>query len=74
MAQCAPGGPCELPTGLPWYFGLAVALVWLTVVVGVLLLARRFLVRRLHDRRARRDGPDQLALGPSTDGRDLEPW
>jgi hypothetical protein len=77
LAQCAPGAPCELPTGLPWYFGLAVALVWLATVVGVVLLARRVLLRRLRDRRDRRgrhDGDEQLALEATTSGGDLEPW
>ena len=65
LAQCGPTGPCELPTGLPWYFGLAVAVVWLAAVVGAVLLARRFLLRRVRARRERRPRPaddDQLAL------------
>src|SRR5438128_9402244 len=38
VAQCTPAdAACDLPTGLPWYFGLALAAVWLAVVVGALL-------------------------------------
>lgn len=72
MAQCAPGAACELPTGLPWYFGLAVAVVWLGAVVGALVLGRRLLVRRMRDRRRRDD--DRLALERTTSGTDLERW
>jgi heme exporter protein D len=72
LAQCAPSGPCELPTGLPWYFGLAVAVVWLAAVVGALLLARRFLLRRIRERRRARD--HRPALEQTTSGHDLERW
>jgi hypothetical protein len=73
VAQCAPGAPCELPTGLPWYFGLAVALVWLAAVVGALLLGRRMLVRRIRARRERAAG-DHRALEQTSSGHDLERW
>ena len=74
VAQCTGSGPCELPTGLPWYFGLVVAALWLGAVVGSLLLGRRLLVRKLRRRRrdARRD--DARAIEQTTSGTDLERW
>ena len=78
VAQCTGAAPCELPTGLPWYFGLAVAVVWLATVVGALLLGRRLLVRRIRARRSRRadrhGADDGRALEATTPGRDLERW
>lgn len=70
LAQCAPTGPCELPTGLPWYFGLAVAVVWGAAVVGALLLGRRFLARRFAARAERR----QRAIERVSSGSELERW
>ena len=72
VAQCTGAGPCSLPTGLPWYFGLAVALVWLAAVVGVIVLARRRLA--LHLRRRRTRGGDRRALDAATPGADVERW
>ncbi|MDQ3107663.1 MAG: hypothetical protein M3Q68_07660 [Actinomycetota bacterium] len=72
VAQCTGSAPCELPTGLPWYFGLAVAVIWLGAVTGVLLLGRRFLARKL--RRRRRGPSDRLALGEKSAGAELERW
>ena len=71
VAQCTGSAPCELPTGLPWYFGLVVGLLWLGTVVGVLLLGRRFLARKIRRRRAEHDGP--LAIEPAS-RTDVEPW
>lgn len=72
VAQCTGTGACDLPTGLPWYFGLPIAAVWLATVVGALLLGRRFLVRRIRQRRRRES--DQPALEATTSGHDLERW
>ena len=72
VAQCIDAGPCELPTGLPWYFGLPIALLWLGAVVGVLLLGRRFLVRRIERRRDRETG--RRAIERTTTGTDVERW
>ena len=58
VAQCtgATSAPCELPTGLPWYFGLVIAAIWVAVVVGAVAVGRRLLAtrreRRRHERRA----------------------
>lgn len=71
VAQCTGGAACELPTGLPWYFGLAVGVVWMSAVIGALLLGRRLLVRKL---RRRRRTSDRLALEERTAGTDLERW
>lgn len=71
VAQCTGSAPCELPTGLPWYFGLAVGAVWLAVVVGVLVLGRH-LLRAKFDRRRR--SSDRRALERSTPGSDVERW
>jgi hypothetical protein len=72
LAQCAAGASCELPTGLPWYFGLAVAVVWLGAVVGAVLLGRRLLVRRFSARR--RAGEEARALEQRTSSTDVELW
>ena len=75
VAQCTGAEPCELPTGLPWYFGLAVAAIWLAAVVGALLLGKRLLVRRIRDRRKRRcAATDERAIERTASGRDLERW
>jgi hypothetical protein len=71
VAQCTGSGACELPTGLPWYFGLVVGVFWLGAVVGALLLARRLLVRRIRRRRSL-DGA--RALEQRTPGSDVELW
>lgn len=72
VAQCIDTGPCELPTGLPWYFGLPIAAVWFGAVVGALLLGRRFLARRIERRRSRDDGV--RAIERTSAGTDLERW
>src|SRR5690349_1527585 len=71
VAQCTPSQPaCELPTGLPWYFGLGLAAVWLAVVIGALLLGLRLLRARREERQPRR-----AAIEESTSsGPDLERW
>lgn len=71
VAQCTGSAPCELPTGLPWYFGLVVAVLWLGTVIGVLVLGRRLLVRKLRRRRGDRD---QRALEERTPGAEIERW
>lgn len=71
VAQCVDAGPCELPTGLPWYFGLPIALLWIGTVVGVVLLGRRVLRNRRDARRHRRDGPRAIGAPPGTD---VERW
>ncbi len=71
MAQCTGGGACELPTGLPWYFGLAVGVIWLALVVGAIGIGRRLLARRFERRRRE---SDQLALGRATSTTEIERW
>ena len=63
-------GPA-LPHHLPWWFGVFLFLLWVAVVAGIVLLARRLRLRA----RARRSigqrrsvGGDALALGPGYDG------
>ena len=75
VAQCTGSAPCELPTGLPWYFGLVLLVIWLAVVVGALAVARRLLEARRDRRRAGRHHPidDGRALGPGS-STDVEPW
>jgi hypothetical protein len=53
LGQCTPaaGTTCELPTGLPWYFGLVIAVLWLGLVVGALAVARHLLQARRERRR-----------------------
>ena len=69
VAQCTGSAPCELPTGLPWYFGLAIAAIWLAFVVGAVAIARHL----LQARRERRRVEHRRALGRSS-GTDVEPW
>lgn len=71
VAQCVDAGPCELPTGLPWYFGLPIALLWIGTVIGAVLLGRRVLRNRREARRQRRDGPRAIEA-PS--GTEVERW
>ena len=72
VAQCTGAEPSELPTGLPWYFGVAVAVVWFGAVVGVVLLGRRFLLRRL--RRRRKDGRSGRDREHERDASAIERW
>jgi hypothetical protein len=71
VAQCTPSQPaCELPTGLPWYFGLAIAAVWLAVVVGAVVLGFHLVRSRRGERQ-----PTCAAIEESTSsGTDLERW
>jgi hypothetical protein len=63
VAQCTPAqASCELPTGLPWYFGLAIAAVWLAVVVGAVRVALHLLRSRREARRDVRRRPDRREL------------
>lgn len=71
VAQCTGSAPCELPTGLPWYFGLVVLVLGRAAVIGALLPGRRLLVRKL---RRRRRTSDRLALEERASGTDLERW
>ena len=68
VAQCtgASGASCDLPTGLPWYFGLAIALVWVLVVALAVAVGRRLLQTR-RERRLRAD----RRRAPGTE---VEPW
>ncbi len=64
--------PAPIAHHLPWYFGLAVVIVWAAAMVLVGLLV----YRRWHARGGRGDGtaraaPDDRSLGP---GNDLEIW
>jgi hypothetical protein len=70
VAQCMPSAPCELPTGLPWYFGLVIAAIWLAVVVGAVRIARRLLLARRERRAAGADHPRDAR----TPGDGVEPW
>lgn len=70
VAQCTGGASCDLPTGLPWYFGLVIAVLWLALVVGAVAVARRL----LQARRERRRTTDRRALGPASPGTDVERW
>ena len=70
VAQCtSSSAACDLPTGLPWYFGLLIGVVWLAVVVGAVGVARRL----LQARRERRRDEERRALGRAS-GTDVEPW
>lgn len=72
VAQCTGSAPCELPTGLPWYFGIVLAVIWLAVIVGALAVGRHL----LQARRDRRRGPhrdETRAIGPAS-STDVEPW
>lgn len=71
---CTPSAPCELENGLPWYFGLAIAIVWLAVVAGILVLGRHYLAARFSRRRAGTERDDRRALDRSTPGTDVEPY
>lgn len=71
VAQCVDAGPCDLPTGLPWYFGLPIALLWIATVTGAVLLGRRVLRNRREARRRRADGPRAIE---ARSGTDLERW
>lgn len=74
VAQCTGSAPCELPTGLPWYFGLVFAVIWLAVVVGAVAVGRRLLERRRERRRAGAHHADRRAIEPtSAPGTDVEP-
>ena len=68
---CTPSTPCELENGLPWYFGVAIAVLWLAVVAGILVLGRRYLAAKAA---RRRETSDRRALDRSTPGQDVEPW
>jgi len=72
VAQCVDPAACELPTGLPWYFGLPIALLWLGAVVGAVLLGRRWLARRIERRRDR--GGGRKAIEQTSSGTEVERW
>lgn len=72
VAQCVDAGPCELPTGLPWYFGLPIAVLWFAAVIGVLVLGRRFLLRRIDGRRP--PGGERREIERTSGSTDLERW
>jgi hypothetical protein len=72
LAQCASSAPCELPSGLPWYFGAVIGGLWLAAVVGVVVVGRRYLLQKAERRRSQRD--DRASLERSTPGNDLERW
>jgi len=46
-ADCAQGTGCHVITQLPWYFGVAVFVIWAAIVVGIVAL----LIRRARRRR-----------------------
>lgn len=70
LAQCSGAlEECELPRTLPWYFGLAIAALWVGAVAGVVLLLKR----RLVSRRGERRGSEQKAVPPAK-GTDLDVW
>ena len=73
VAQCtgATSAPCDLPTGLPWYFGLVIAVVWIAVVIGAVAVGRRLIQTRRSRRRGDDDGPRQLGRASGTD---VERW
>ena len=73
VAQCTGGAACELPTGLPWYFSLLLAAVWLAVVVGAAAVGRRLLQARRERRRAGDHHPRAIEA-TSSRGSDVEPW
>jgi hypothetical protein len=72
LAQCDPssGAACELPTGLPWYFGLFLVVVWAAVVVGAVLL----FVRLVRTRRGAGDRRSGVRDEHRSDGSELERW
>lgn len=72
VAQCVDASRCELPTGLPWYFGLPIALLWLGAVVGAVLLGRRFLTQRIARRRSDTDA--RRAIERTSANIDVERW
>ena len=71
VAQCDPssGAGCDIPTGLPWYFGLFLAVVWAAVVVGAVALLLRLVRNRLSSRRRRPDHGERRSVGS-----DVERW
>jgi hypothetical protein len=60
VAQCTGNGACELPTGLPWYFALALFAIWLAVVAGAVVLGWRLVRHRRSRRRPRRPEHPEL--------------
>jgi hypothetical protein len=73
LAQCTPSAPCELAKGLPWYFGLVIAGLWLVAVTGAVVIGRRYLQQKIRRRRRRSDS-GRRRLEQTTPGHDLEPW
>ena len=75
VAQCTGNAACELPTGLPWYFGLVIAAIWLAVVVGAVSIGRRLLQARRERRAAsRHHHPHERAIDQRSAGTDVERW
>lgn len=72
VAQCTGSAPCELPTGLPWYFGLVLAVIWVAVIIGAVAVGRRLLEARRERRRA--GDHHARAIEASARGTDVEPW
>jgi hypothetical protein len=67
-----------LDRSLPWYFGVAVFVIWAALIVALGYLVRRrmraWAERRAMGRRAGRRpplAPDDRSIGPGTD---VEPW
>jgi hypothetical protein len=70
VAQCTPSqATCDLPTGLPWYFGLAIAVVWLAVVVGAVRVGVHLVRSRREARRSRTGTGERTSTGT-----DVERW
>jgi hypothetical protein len=67
-------GSSPLAHHLPWYFGVAMAVIWAAAMAGAGLLAYRRWQGRVTRRRRRLDAGsvrDERSLGP---GNDLELW
>ena len=63
LADCVDPGRCHVITSLPWYFGVAIAVVWLTAVLGIGALVWRRRARRRAERRQEWHGGALERLG-----------
>lgn len=66
LAECVDAARCHVITKLPWYFGAAIAVVWVALIVVIAaLIWRRRAARRPPSNRSVHDGWE---LPPARDG------